>query len=45
MEARIAFETLLERFRGFELAGPEPHWARATALRTLEDFPLRLLAA
>jgi cytochrome P450 len=45
MEARVAFETLLERFRAFELAGPEPHWARATALRTLEDFPLRLRAA
>jgi cytochrome P450 len=44
MEARVAFETLLARFASIELAGPEPPWATATALRTLERFPVRLVA-
>jgi cytochrome P450 len=44
MEARVAFETLLGRFGSIELAGPEPAWAAATALRTLERFPVRLVA-
>jgi cytochrome P450 len=44
MEARVAFETLLARFGSIELAGPEPPWATATALRTLERFPVRLVA-
>jgi cytochrome P450 len=43
MEARVAFETLLARFASIELAGPEPPWATATALRTLERFPVRLV--
>jgi cytochrome P450 len=44
MEARVAFETLLARFGSIELIGPEPPWADATALRTLERFPVRLVA-
>jgi cytochrome P450 len=44
MEARVAFETLLARFGSIELVGPEPPWAAATALRTLERFPVRLVA-
>jgi len=44
MEARVAFETLLSRFGSIELVGPEPPWAAATALRTLESFPVRLVA-
>ncbi len=42
MEARVAFTTLLASFASIELAGPRPAWAPATALRTLERFPLRL---
>lgn len=45
MEGRVAFETLLRRFSGIELVGPAPAWAPATALRTLERFPLRLTPA
>ena len=45
MEGRVAFETLLRRFPAIELAGPPPPWASATALRTLERFPVRLRAA
>jgi cytochrome P450 len=45
MEGRVAFETLLGRFRRIELAGERPRWARATALRTLESFPVRLTPA
>jgi cytochrome P450 len=41
MEARVAFETLLGRFPRIELRG-ETRWASATALRTLEHFPVRL---
>ena len=41
MEARVAFETLLERFREIELVGPTPRWATDTALRSLECFPRR----
>jgi cytochrome P450 len=44
MEGRVAFETLLARFSRIELVGPPPRWAAATALRTLERFPLRLTA-
>jgi len=42
MEARVAFETLLSRFARIEWVGPPPVWAPATALRTLESFPVRL---
>jgi cytochrome P450 len=45
MEARVAFETLLDRFSSIEWAGDEPRWADDTALRTLEEFPVRLHAA
>lgn len=45
MEARVAFATLLRRFAAIELVGPRPAWAPATALRTLEQFPIRLTAA
>ncbi|HKA16600.1 MAG TPA: cytochrome P450 [Myxococcota bacterium] len=42
MEGRVAFETLLARTSKIEWAGPSPAWAPATALRTLEAFPVRL---
>jgi cytochrome P450 len=42
MEARVAFETLLERFPRIEFAGETPRWAAATALRSLEHFPVRM---
>ena len=45
MEGRVAFATLLTRFREIEFVGPTPRWATATALRTLESFPLRLTPA
>ena len=45
MEGRVAFETLLQRFRSIEWLGDSPRWAGDTALRTLEAFPLRLKAA
>jgi cytochrome P450 PksS len=45
MEGRVAFQTLLDRFREIERIGPKPAWATATALRTLESFPLRLTPA
>ena len=45
MEGRVAFETLLRRFATIELEGPPPPWAPATALRTLERFPVRLEVA
>lgn len=45
MEARVAFTTLLRKFSGIELVGETPLWAPATALRTLERFPLRLTPA
>ncbi len=45
MEGRVAFETLLRRFRAIDHAGPRPRWATDTALRTLERFPLRLTPA
>lgn len=45
MEARVAFTTLLNTFESIELAGPRPAWAPATALRTLERFPLHLTPA
>jgi cytochrome P450 len=45
MEGRVAFETLLGRFARIELDGPSPAWAPATALRTLERFPVRLSPA
>jgi len=45
MEGRVAFETLLRRFAVIELVGPPPPWAPATALRTLERFPVRLSPA
>jgi cytochrome P450 PksS len=45
MEGRVAFETLLRRFAKIEIVGPAPRWAPATALRTLERFPVRLSPA
>jgi cytochrome P450 len=42
MEGRVAFETLLARTERIEWAGAEPSWAPATALRTLEAFPVEL---
>jgi cytochrome P450 len=45
MEGLVAFETLLARFAAIELVGPPPPWAPATALRTLERFPVRLVPA
>jgi cytochrome P450 len=45
MEGHVAFETLLRRFAKIELVGPTPPWAPATALRTLERFPVRLTSA
>ena len=45
MEGRVAFETLLARTAKIELDGPPPAWAPATALRTLEAFPVRLTSA
>lgn len=45
MEGQVAFETLLRRFARIELVGPPPPWAPATALRTLERFPVRLASA
>ncbi|MEZ4330322.1 MAG: cytochrome P450 [Myxococcota bacterium] len=45
MEGQVAFATLLRRFASIELVGPRPAWAAATALRSLERFPLRLRAA
>ena len=45
MEGRVALTTLLRRFSKIELAGARPEWAPATALRTLERFPLRLTPA
>jgi cytochrome P450 len=45
MEGRVAFETLLRRFAKIEFAGEPPRWATATALRTLESFPVRLVPA
>ncbi len=45
MEGQVAFETLLRRFAKIELVGPAPPWAPATALRTLERFPVRLTSA
>jgi cytochrome P450 len=42
MEGRVAFETLLARTERIEWAGADPSWAPATALRTLEAFPVRL---
>lgn len=35
MEGRVAFQTLLERFRAIEWSGDEPRWSDDTALRTL----------
>jgi cytochrome P450 len=45
MEGRVALETLLRRFAKIEFAGAPPAWAPATALRSLEHFPLRLTPA
>jgi cytochrome P450 len=45
MEGRVAFETLLTRTAKIEWAGPPAVWAPATALRTLEAFPVRLTPA
>src|SRR5262245_7082656 len=45
MEGRVAFETLLRRFSALEPVGAPPPWAPATALRTLERFPIRLTPA
>jgi pimeloyl-[acyl-carrier protein] synthase len=45
MEGRVAFETLLARTARIEWAGPPAVWAPATALRTLEAFPVRLTPA
>jgi cytochrome P450 len=45
MEGRVAFETLLSRTAKIEWAGPPAVWAPATALRTLEAFPVELSPA
>jgi cytochrome P450 len=45
MEGRVAFETLLARTAKIEWAGPPAAWASATALRTLEAFPVELTPA
>jgi cytochrome P450 len=45
MEGRVAFETLLSRTAKIEWAGPPAVWAPATALRTLEEFPVELTPA
>jgi cytochrome P450 len=45
MEGRVAFEALLGRAARIEWAGPPAVWAPATALRSLEAFPVRLAAA
>jgi hypothetical protein len=45
MEGRVAFETLLSRTSKIEWAGPPAVWAPATALRTLEAFPVELTRA
>jgi cytochrome P450 len=45
MEGRVAFETLLGRTAKIEWAGPPAVWAPATALRTLEAFPIELTPA
>ena len=45
MEGRVAFETLLARTAKIEWAGPPAVWAPATALRTLEAFPVELTPA
>jgi cytochrome P450 len=45
MEGRVAFETLLARTAQIEWSGPPAVWAPATALRTLEAFPIELMPA
>ena len=45
MEGRVAFEALLARTTKIEWAGPPASWAPATALRTLEAFPVELTPA
>jgi cytochrome P450 len=45
MEGRVAFEALLARTSKIEWAGPPAVWAPATALRTLEAFPVELTPA
>jgi cytochrome P450 len=45
MEGRVAFETLLGRTAQIEWTGAPGVWAPATALRTLEAFPVRLTPA
>lgn len=44
LEAKVAFRTLLQRYRHFELAAPRERlvWRRATSVRGLEALPLRL---
>ena len=41
LEARIAFETLLERFARIELLGRRPRFRNGIVLRGLESLPLR----
>ena len=45
LEGRIAFEVLLEHFSSLDFDGDPPCFAPFTALRTLEAFPLRAIAA
>ena len=45
MEGRVAFEALLARTARIEWSGPPAVWAPATALRTLEAFPVTLTPA
>jgi len=46
MEGQVAFATLLDRFSGIEFSGDaKPVFAEDTALRTLEEFPVRFRAA
>ena len=41
LEGRIAFETLLERFRRIDLIGGRPRFRDGIVLRGLESLPLR----
>jgi cytochrome P450 len=41
LEARLAFDSLLRRFRGLSLVDPEPHWKPMIFLRGLESLALR----
>ena len=42
LEAKVAFEALLERFPELSLGEGEPRWRPNLFLRGLEELPLRL---